>query len=96
MNKQFLYFTIPVGLLFAILAFLLCVCAFLRARHSRHNYADRDDVGDSANALAIPTIGQEHKRLFGRPFITAGRIVALVACVVATTEIALFVLVFRL
>ncbi|KAH9964164.1 hypothetical protein BC827DRAFT_1128202, partial [Russula dissimulans] len=85
-----------VGLLFAILAFLLCVCAFLRARHSRHNYADRDDSGNSANTLAIPTIGQEHKPSFGRPFITSGRIVALVACVVVTTEIALLVLVLRL
>ncbi|KAI0287726.1 hypothetical protein BC826DRAFT_1042730 [Russula brevipes] len=82
-----------VGLLYAVLSFLLCVCAFLRARDSRHDYADGDDAGDIP---AIRTVGQEHKRLFGRPFVTSGRIVALVACIVAATEIALLVLILQL
>jgi len=81
---------------YAVLASLLCVCAFLRARHSRHNYADRDDAGDTADIPAIPTVGQEHKQSFGRPFVTAGHIVALVAGFVAATEIALLVLVLEI
>jgi hypothetical protein len=86
----------PVGLLYAALAVLLSVCAFLRARHSRHDHADRNDSGDTANVSAIRTAGQDHKQLFGRPFVTAGRIVALVACIVAATEIVLFALVLQL
>jgi hypothetical protein len=54
----------------------------------------QDDAGD--DIPAIRTVGQEHKRLFGRPFVTAGRIVALVACIVAATEIALLVLILQL
>jgi len=87
---------ILVGLLYAALAFPLSVCAFLRARHSRHDYADRNDTGDTTNILAIRTVGQDHKQLFGRPFVTAGRIVAFVACIVAATEIVLLVLVLQL
>ena len=66
---------IPVGLLYAALAFLLSVCAFLRARHSRHDYADRNDSGDTTNILAIRTVGQDHKQLFVRSFVTARPIV---------------------
>ena len=44
----------------------------------------------------MPTVGQEHKQSFGQPFVTAGHIVALVAGVVAATEIALLVLVLQL
>ena len=91
-----LHLIIPVGLLYATLAFLLSACAFLRARHSRHDYADRNDTGDTANIKAIRTVGQDHKQLFGRPFVTAGRIVAFVACIVAATEIVLLVLILRL
>ena len=63
-----LHLIIPVGLLYATLAFLLHVsaCAFLRARHSRHDYADRNDTGDTANIKAIRTVGQDHKQLFER------------------------------
>ena len=85
----------PVGLVYAALAVFLSICAFLRARHSRHDYADRDDA-HTTNMSAIPTIGQEHKQLFGRPFVTAGRIVALVACIIAATETVLLVLVLKL
>jgi hypothetical protein len=81
---------------YAVLASLLSVCAFLSARHSRHNYADRDGGGEASHVLAIPTVGQEHKKSFGQPFVTAGHIVALVAGIVATTEIALLVLVLHL
>ncbi|KAI0003839.1 hypothetical protein BJV74DRAFT_811984 [Russula compacta] len=85
-----------IGLVFTVLAALLCVCAYLRARHSRHNYADREDANERANLLAIPTVGQERIQFLGRPFVTAGNIVALVACIVFATEIALLVLVLQL
>jgi hypothetical protein len=89
-------FVMLVGLLYAALAFFLSACAFLRGRHSRHDYADREDDGGTANNLAVPTVGQEHKQVLGRPFVTAGRIVALVACIVTATEIILFVLVLQI
>ena len=86
-----------VGLLYTLLAVCLSIFAFLRARHSRHDFADiHSDSNDAAPLLAIPTVGQEHQQSFGRPFVTAGRIVALVACVVAVTELALLTLVLRL
>ncbi|KAH9081491.1 hypothetical protein EDB83DRAFT_2213653, partial [Lactarius deliciosus] len=65
--------------------------AFLRRRHLQHDFADgRDD--DIAPLLAIPTVRQEHGQSFWRPFVTVGRIVALVACVAAATELALLAL----
>ncbi|KAI0308352.1 hypothetical protein B0F90DRAFT_1682083 [Multifurca ochricompacta] len=85
-----------IGIMYAVLAFLLCICAFLRARHSRHDFADQDDADQTSGSLAIPTVGQEHEHPFGRPFVTPGRIVALVACVVAVTEVTLLVLVLQL
>ncbi|KAN0111563.1 hypothetical protein V8E52_008301 [Russula decolorans] len=85
-----------IGLLYAALAFLLSVCAFLRARHSRHDYADRHDTGDTTGTPAIRTVGQDHKPVIGRPFVSAGRIVALVAWIVAATEMVLLVLVLQL
>jgi hypothetical protein len=71
----------------------LCVCALFRARY---DIADTDDADDTLSLLGIPTVGQEHKQSFGRPFVKAGNIVALVAFVVAGTEIALFVLILQL
>lgn len=66
-----------VGLLFAILGGLLFVLAFLRSRHSRHDFADRGKEGEESlfHRDVIQTVGQEGKRIFGRPFITAGWIV---------------------
>jgi hypothetical protein len=75
---------------------LLYVVSFIRARHSRHDFADqyRDDPAISKNAT--PTVGQMNKRVFGRPFRTAGGIVLLVTAIVASVEIALLVLVLRM
>jgi hypothetical protein len=87
---------VVVGIVYAVLAFLLCVCAFFRTPYARYDIADTDDADDTLSWLAIPTVGQEHKQSFGRPFVTAGNIVAVVAFVVAGTEIALFVLVMQL
>ncbi|KAF7321143.1 hypothetical protein HMN09_00202400 [Mycena chlorophos] len=99
-----------IGLLFAVLGASLYILAFLRARHSRHDFADfhkpesRDPGYSGGRDLRqwgslrirsreiIKTKGQEHARVFGRPFITAGWIVVAVAAVVAVVEIALLVL----
>lgn len=71
------------------------ILAFLRARHSRHDFADRWKEQPKYHH-AIATVGQEGTRIFGRPFVTAGWIVLGVTCVVAAVEIGLLVLIFRL
>ncbi|KAH9962755.1 hypothetical protein BGW80DRAFT_1354395 [Lactifluus volemus] len=58
--------------------------------------ADTDDADDTLSLLEIPTVGQEHKQSYGRPFVTDGNTVAVVAFVVAGTEITLFVVVLQL
>ena len=83
-----------VGLLFAVLACLLFILAFIRSRHSRHDFADRNKE-DAPWPPAIVTVGTEGTRVFGRPFVTAGWIVIGVSAVVATVEIALFYLVLQ-
>ncbi|KAH9044305.1 hypothetical protein EDB85DRAFT_1854007 [Lactarius pseudohatsudake] len=84
------------GLYYCMLfADFVCVCALLRGRYSRHDFADNLD-NDTASLLVLPTVGHEHGQSFWRPFVTAGRIIALVACVVAVTELALLALFLRL
>ncbi|KAJ6463522.1 hypothetical protein C8R45DRAFT_1107858 [Mycena sanguinolenta] len=92
-----------IGLLFAVLGAALYVLAFLRARHSRHDFADHDKPEDSTTPSVrrpeqhvICTKGQENTRIFGRPFVTAGSIVIGVAAVVAGVEIGLLVLVLKI
>jgi hypothetical protein len=91
-----------VGLLFAVLGAALYVLAFLRARHSRHDFADYSKPEDYATPAArvagrevLRTKGQENTRVFGRPFVTAGWIVVGVAAIVAGVEIGLLVLVLQ-
>lgn len=79
-----------VGLIYVALSIMLSIFAFLRQRHSMHDFADRDSY-----EKAIITKGQEKKRVFGRPFVTAGWIVVGVAVVVAAVEVGLVILVFR-
>ncbi|KAF7369819.1 hypothetical protein MVEN_00314700 [Mycena venus] len=92
-----------IGLLFAVLGASLYVLAFLRARHSRHDFADYTKPEDYTTPAArqqarhvIRTKGQENTRIFGRPFVTAGWIVIGVAAVVAGVEIGLLVLVLKI
>ncbi|KAJ7607337.1 hypothetical protein FB45DRAFT_806856 [Roridomyces roridus] len=91
-----------IGLLFAILGAVLYVLAFLRATHSRHDFADehKSEVDTVASLVPRPRViqtkGQENKRVFGRPFLTAGWIVVGVACVVACVEVGLLVLVLKI
>ncbi|KAF7373614.1 hypothetical protein MSAN_00571800 [Mycena sanguinolenta] len=97
------FYALPaVGLLFAVLGAALYVLAFLRARHSRHDFADYEKPEDCTTPSArrpqhvICTKGQENTRIFGRPFVTAGSIVIGVAAVVAGVEIGLLVLVLKI
>jgi hypothetical protein len=89
---------LTVGLLYATLAALLTVTAFLRARHSRHDFADPPAHFYLREKLpaALPTVGMAGKRVLGRPFITAGWIVLGLGITVASIEIMLFVLLLTL
>ena len=69
--------------------------AYIRSRHSRHDFADRNKE-DPSYKPAISTVGQEGKRIFGRPFVTAGWVVIGVSMIVATVEIGLLFLVLQL
>lgn len=86
-----------VGILYAVLAGLLFVASFFRARHCRHDFADHDKEEDtSGRPRALKTKGQEGQRIFGRPFVTAGWIVVAVTVMVAAVEICLMVLVLTM
>ncbi|KAF8192782.1 hypothetical protein K438DRAFT_1906845 [Mycena galopus ATCC 62051] len=95
-----------IGLLFAVLGAALYVLAFLRARHSQHDFADypksEEDYSTTpaapqrAEQNVIRTKGQQNTRIFGRPFVTAGWIVIGVAIIVAGVEIGLLVLVLEI
>ncbi|KAF9529161.1 hypothetical protein CPB83DRAFT_813022 [Crepidotus variabilis] len=83
-----------IGLIFAVLAALLFIISYLRARHSTHDFADRHKEASKLD-IGIKTKGQENARIFGRPFVTAGWIVVQVTVVVAAAEIALLILILR-
>ncbi|TFK90919.1 hypothetical protein K466DRAFT_516331 [Polyporus arcularius HHB13444] len=84
-----------IGILYTVLAGLIFIIAFFRQRHSRHDFADKYR-NPAACENAIKTVGQTGKRIFGRPFVTAGWIVALLSLVVFSVEISLLVLIFKL
>ncbi|KZP33258.1 hypothetical protein FIBSPDRAFT_773808, partial [Athelia psychrophila] len=85
-----------IGILYAVLAGLLFVASFFRARHSRHDFADYDkEQYDPSRSRALKSSGQGG-RIFGRPFKTAGWIVVAVALLVAAVEICLMVMVLEL
>lgn len=73
---------------------MLFVVAFLRQRHSRHDFADmyRDPA---QHREAIKTVGQTGKRVFGRPFVTAGWTVVAMSVIVFAVEVGLLVLIFE-
>ncbi|EJF60169.1 hypothetical protein BD309DRAFT_973852 [Dichomitus squalens] len=84
-----------IGVLYTASAGMIFVIAFIRQRHSRHDFADKYK-NPAACGSAIKTVGQTGKRVFGRPFVTAGWIVALLSLVVFAVEVSLLVLIFRL
>ncbi|KIM61872.1 hypothetical protein SCLCIDRAFT_1215696 [Scleroderma citrinum Foug A] len=86
-----------IGVLYLALSVTLFVLSYLRARHSRHDFADRSSEKlDALYQQAILTVGQEDKREFGRPFVTAGLDVALIGVVVFSVEVAILALIFEL
>jgi hypothetical protein len=78
--------------LFAVLGAFLYLLSFTRARHSVHDFADRNKE-QAALDHGLQTMGQENGRNFGRPFVTAGWIVIELVVVVAALEIAMLVLI---
>ncbi|EPS98932.1 hypothetical protein FOMPIDRAFT_90394 [Fomitopsis schrenkii] len=82
-----------IGLVYTILGVALTVMSFFRHRHSRHDFADihRKEPWEHAR----PTVGQTGKRVFGRPFVTAGWMVIAVTVIVAAVEISLLVLILN-
>jgi hypothetical protein len=91
-----------VGILYAIMAMLLLLCAYLRAHFAdhRHRTPEPELAGGRAQPVscsrAIRTQGHQNKLPIGPPFVSAGRVVVLVAFIVVATEIALVVLVLEL
>lgn len=83
-----------VGIVYTVLSALLYILAWVRQRHSRHDFADTAWTHPKFQN-PVPTVGQTGKRVFGRPFITAGWVVVAVTVVVAAIEIALLVLIFE-
>ncbi|KIM23584.1 hypothetical protein M408DRAFT_319869 [Serendipita vermifera MAFF 305830] len=85
-----------IGLLFAVLGAVLYICALLRRKHSNLDFAD-DVVPDSARTPISPVgTNSSGRRIFGRPFRTAGNVVVLVSLLVASMHIALFGLLWEL
>ncbi|KAF8440016.1 hypothetical protein L210DRAFT_966872 [Boletus edulis BED1] len=85
-----------IGILFLVLSALLIGVAYVRGRHSRHDFADRSPEEMAAlYRQAIPTKGQEQAREFGRPFVTAGLDVLVVALIVFAVEVVLLALILQ-
>ncbi|KZV66618.1 hypothetical protein PENSPDRAFT_636734 [Peniophora sp. CONT] len=93
-----------IGLLYSAMAVFMLLCAFLRSRFTDHRHSDETTIELNAHQAeqllhcprAIRTKGHEKKKPIGPPFVTAGRVVVLVALVVFATEITLCVLIFEL
>ncbi|KAF9221743.1 hypothetical protein BS17DRAFT_241757 [Gyrodon lividus] len=86
-----------IGVLYLVLSALILGLAYMRARHSQHDFADQSPEKMSAlYHQAIPTKGQEQAREFGRPFVTAGSGVLAVTVVVFVVEVALLLLVLQM
>ena len=92
--QTFFFIFYKVGLLFVILGAVLFVIAFLRARHSAHDFADRHKEAQILDS-GIKTEGQDNTRIFGRPFVTAGWTVVQVTVAVAVVEFGLLGLIIR-
>lgn len=86
---------LAVGLLYALLAAFLLVIASIRAKHNKHDFADHPD-SEEFYSRAIQTKGQSNVRVFGRPFVTAGRIVVAILIGVGVIEVTLLALILKL
>ncbi|KAG8699769.1 hypothetical protein FRC12_017797 [Ceratobasidium sp. 428] len=91
-----------IGLMYIILAVLLFLISVIRRRHSRHDfsdyYADHGRFDGEHAPTSAPEVGApaSRKRIFGRPFVTAGWVVVILTTVVAAVEIALLAFILEL
>ncbi|QRV84068.1 hypothetical protein RhiJN_26129 [Ceratobasidium sp. AG-Ba] len=93
-----------IGLLYVILAVLLFILSVIRRRHSRHDFSDY--YADCGRFDGVHSTNEHHhddarpsaprKRIFGRPFVTAGWVVVILTAVVAIIEITLLVFLLEL
>ena len=81
-----------VGLVYCVLTAVLAVSAILRRRHSRHDFSDK--YGMRAGRWDGPR--DDSRRIFGRPFVTAGWIVIIVSFLVVGLQIGLIVLLINI
>ncbi|CAE6500962.1 unnamed protein product [Rhizoctonia solani] len=90
-----------IGLLYVILAVLLFIVSIVRRKHSRHDFSDlhashgRFDGHHAPESEGGPN-PSPRKRIFGRPFVTAGWVVVFLTSVVAIIEIALLIFLLQI
>ncbi|KAF8322782.1 uncharacterized protein EI90DRAFT_3020045 [Cantharellus anzutake] len=93
-----------IGLLYCILTALLALTTVVRRKHSRHDFSDKyrgiggrgDGTGDD-DRLTLEGGGDPVPvRIFGRPFVTAGRIVIIISLLVVTIQVTLLAFIFEL
>ncbi|CAE6417891.1 unnamed protein product [Rhizoctonia solani] len=90
-----------IGLLYVILAVLLFIVSIVRRKHSRHDFSDlhashgRFD-GHHATRSEDGQNPPPRKRIFGRPFVTAGWVVVFLTAMVAIIEIVLLIFLLEL
>ncbi|KAL1720282.1 hypothetical protein EV715DRAFT_272137 [Schizophyllum commune] len=80
-----------IGVLFAVFGVLMFCIAYYRSRHSKHDFADNNNK-EGHGSRVIQTEGQHGQRIFGRPYVTAGKFVVLVTLLVFGLELALLLL----
>lgn len=87
-----------VGLLYTILAACFAVIAYARRRYSNEDFSDQNMPQSPSlvlNDLNV-TIDSNGRRVFGRSFVTAGRIVVGTSVVVIVAQVSLLVLLVML
>ncbi|EIW76643.1 hypothetical protein CONPUDRAFT_84609 [Coniophora puteana RWD-64-598 SS2] len=85
-----------IGILYLVLSAFLFLFEYIRGASARHAFSDSSESDAKLWELAQPTKGQENAREFGKPFVTAGASVLIVAGLVAATEICVIVLIFTM
>jgi hypothetical protein len=99
-SEGFLWFSL-VGLLYVILAILLFIVSIVRRKHSRHDFSDIHAAHGRFDGNHAPQNGERPnphpgKRIFGRPFVTAGWVVVFLTAMVAIIEIILLVFLLQI
>ncbi|KAF8330152.1 uncharacterized protein EI90DRAFT_3060882 [Cantharellus anzutake] len=87
-----------IGLLYCILTALLALTTVVRRKHSRHDFSDkyRSIGGRGDGAGGGDPVPVDGRRIFGRPFVTAGRIVIIISLLVVSIQVTLLAFIFEL